>query len=472
LIQAPVVAGLLPKLHLGQHTPRAVLFAGPTYGGLSLPETSIDQAFGQLTLLLGHLKLGDEIGDLIRSFATHLQLHIGSKTPFSLLKFSLYEKWIDQPFWLTSLWSFLNRANASLDIENHWLPTLARASDQMLMDLVLQLNFDHSQLRQLNACRLYLQVLTVSDISTADGCHLLPSACNGNRDDHRISKLQWPNSVRPTNWSAWNKLLQHIGTGDRLSTPLGQWLADPHQQWSWFFNPATGSLFRKDLESSQWFSYTLHPTTSVTRWSVTRFGDPVLCKPPVMILHPTTVKVHHNVILSSHSFHTFPVHNVPISTSLWQQKEISLVFENTPIAYQHIIGHRPPTTVECDQITEEIKYNALLACSDGAFCPISKNSSHSWVFASEVSHEVATGAGPDHAIPNILLSYRSELGGRLAVLYIIYKVCIYYGITEGKAVIYCNNKSALSAAFNNSVPTLSSYTAPDHDLIELCHHIL
>jgi hypothetical protein len=193
-------------------------------------------------LLLGHLKLGDEIGDLIRSFATHLQLHIGSKTPFSLLKFSLYEKWIDQPFWLTTLWSFLNRANASLDIENHWLPTLARASNQMLMDLALQLTFNYSQLRQLNACRLYLQVLTVSDISTADGCYLLPSACNGNKEEHRISKLQWPNSVRPTNWSAWNRLLQHIGTGDRLSTPLGQWLVDPHQQWSWFFAPAIGSL--------------------------------------------------------------------------------------------------------------------------------------------------------------------------------------------------------------------------------------
>jgi hypothetical protein len=93
LIQALVLAaGLLPKLHLNRHTPRAVLFARPTYGGLSLLETSIDQGFGQLMLLLGHLKLGDEIGDLIRSFATHLQLHIGSKTPFSLLKFSLYKK--------------------------------------------------------------------------------------------------------------------------------------------------------------------------------------------------------------------------------------------------------------------------------------------------------------------------------------------------------------------------------------------
>jgi len=192
----------------------------------------------------------------------------------------------------------------------------------------------------------------VSDILTADGRYLLPNACNGNKGEHRISKLQWPNSICPTNWSAWNRLLQHIGTGDRLSTLLGQWLMEPHQQWSWFFAPATSSLFRKDLESSQWFSYTVRPTISITRWSVMRFGDPVPCKPPDMILHPTTIKDCHNAILSSHSVHPFPVHHVPTSTSLCQQTEISPVFENTPIAYQHIIGHRPSTTAECDQIAE------------------------------------------------------------------------------------------------------------------------
>ncbi len=64
-IQAPALAGLLPKLHLNRHTPRAVLFAGPRYGGLSLPETYIDQGFGQLQLAFGHLKLDDENGQLI-----------------------------------------------------------------------------------------------------------------------------------------------------------------------------------------------------------------------------------------------------------------------------------------------------------------------------------------------------------------------------------------------------------------------
>lgn len=47
-IQAPVLEAILPKLHLNRHTPRAVLFAGPRYGGISLPETYTDLGQGHL----------------------------------------------------------------------------------------------------------------------------------------------------------------------------------------------------------------------------------------------------------------------------------------------------------------------------------------------------------------------------------------------------------------------------------------
>jgi hypothetical protein len=77
-IQAPALAALLPKLHLNRHSPRVVLFAGPTYGGLSLPDLYDDQGLGQLLLLIGHVKLEDENGKLILSLLSHTKLHIGS----------------------------------------------------------------------------------------------------------------------------------------------------------------------------------------------------------------------------------------------------------------------------------------------------------------------------------------------------------------------------------------------------------
>jgi len=56
-IQDPALEALLPKLHLNRHTPRAVLFGGPRYGGIDLPELYTDQGFGQLKFFDVHLKL-------------------------------------------------------------------------------------------------------------------------------------------------------------------------------------------------------------------------------------------------------------------------------------------------------------------------------------------------------------------------------------------------------------------------------
>jgi hypothetical protein len=115
-IQAPALAALLPKLQLNRHSPRAVLFSGPRYGGLSLPNLYDDQGLGQLCLLSSHLKLGDDTGAFILSTLSHLQLRIGSDRPFFSLKFSLYER-ILEANWLTSIWAYVNLTNITVDIE-------------------------------------------------------------------------------------------------------------------------------------------------------------------------------------------------------------------------------------------------------------------------------------------------------------------------------------------------------------------
>jgi len=56
---------LKPYLDLNCHTPRAVLFGSLCYEGLNLPELYSDQGIGQPKWLVGHLKLQDEVGQMI-----------------------------------------------------------------------------------------------------------------------------------------------------------------------------------------------------------------------------------------------------------------------------------------------------------------------------------------------------------------------------------------------------------------------
>jgi hypothetical protein len=60
-------------------------------------------------------------------------------------------------------------------------------------------------MRTLNRCRLFLQVITISDISSADGLYILPTVKEGTKLNTKISKLEWTNQENPSkaDWIIW-----------------------------------------------------------------------------------------------------------------------------------------------------------------------------------------------------------------------------------------------------------------------------
>jgi hypothetical protein len=64
-------------------------------------------------------------------------------------------------------------------VEKHWIPKLPREHDVFLMEIFQMHNFSSNQLRYLNHCRLFLQVITLSDITSADGQQILSNAMQG-----------------------------------------------------------------------------------------------------------------------------------------------------------------------------------------------------------------------------------------------------------------------------------------------------
>lgn len=72
-----------------------------------------------------------------------------------------------------------------------------------------------------------------------------------------------------------------------------------------------------------------------------------------------------------------------------------------------------------------------------------------------------------------MTSYRSELGGLLAVLYIIYRVCSAYDIQAGKVKYYCDNKGVIQNVFHPPCqPSITSFLATDSDLVYTARSLL
>ena len=122
----------------------------------------------------------DEVGDLILIAISHLQIHIGSGTPFFALPYPTYAKWIDHT-WLSSIWKHTHQLAITVEVERHWTTHRARENDVFLMDEFLKYNFSSQQLKQINTCRIFLQVILLSDITTADGKTILPTIRRGSK---------------------------------------------------------------------------------------------------------------------------------------------------------------------------------------------------------------------------------------------------------------------------------------------------
>jgi len=475
-IQAPVLEAILPKMHLNRHTLHAILFAGPRYGGIEFPDKYTDMGHGQLRYFLGHLKLGDEVGKLLLALVNHTQLQVGSHTPFFKLPYPSFTKLIDHT-WVTSIWKFTHQAQLTVEVEHQWVPSLARQQDAALMDVALQLNFSTPQLVMINMCCLHLQVLTISDVTTARGTDIIPSALKGEIDNQRDSSLfcpKVPPRPPPHFWPLWGAFLHALCHGTRLIKSLGSWQLKPHQQWRWY----TGThniVYYRDPVTGLWSSYVAQqPSGRRTRaktliYQLGECSDP----PDEEGLVPVSITYkREGFFTKENSANSFPHHLPAQPCNLWSNENVPVAFEGVPPFYQHLL-HQPPTEEQCQDIANELENDALVACSDGAYDKNKSVASHGWVIASGlVETELAGGSVPVDGHPDLLSSYRAELSGIVALLYIIYCICQHYSITSGKVKLYCDNKGALRNFFAPIPSGITPYLTADHDLIELAHHLI
>ena len=112
--------------------------------------------------------------------------------------------------------------------------------------------FRKGEITTINCCRLHLQALFLSDITTGEGDKVTTRAMSGIQNRYRISSWVWPYQPRPLRkeWVVWQKTItllvtNGVSTSRKLQQPLGKWTTDPHQCFIWFYSPSQNSVYRK-----------------------------------------------------------------------------------------------------------------------------------------------------------------------------------------------------------------------------------
>ncbi|WP_317202409.1 hypothetical protein, partial [Janthinobacterium sp.] len=138
------------------------------------------------------------------------------------------------PTWLTHNWNFLSDNCMGIEDSVSELE-LQRENDQYLIRTFQQAGFKGVILKRLNVCRLFLKVVTVSDISTGCGRYISTPGWKGEVDFTRAERYDWPYQGEPCarDWDFWrNALLKALCSRQRvLQRRLGRWLSTAVARW-------------------------------------------------------------------------------------------------------------------------------------------------------------------------------------------------------------------------------------------------
>jgi hypothetical protein len=109
--------------------------------------------------------------------------------------------------WLPSLCEFLADSD---DIANTYTVRIRRVYHRILMEDALTGNFTDSEMRNINRCRVVLQIECLSDVCTADGLTTDPGLQAQPPTVASQSTIKWPLQAIPgsRSWATWRRFLK------------------------------------------------------------------------------------------------------------------------------------------------------------------------------------------------------------------------------------------------------------------------
>ena len=159
-----------------------------------------------------------------------------SISPLICRPFSILER-PDAPYRIFNLngWhlcSFFVSISTSIQLDDPCVPQPQRENDQYIMDIIFRsAQFKPVEIRKLNYCRLYMNVVTLADITKPNGLNLDPCLSKGNLS-LLSSSTRWHtvNQDRPLEkeWRLWqSENAIWSNPQGHLLLPLGVWLCPP-----------------------------------------------------------------------------------------------------------------------------------------------------------------------------------------------------------------------------------------------------
>ena len=431
---------IFSKCGYNRHTKRAILYGPKSLGGARFYHLLTLQGMGQLFGFLKHWRAPNtQPGTLVRIALAWTQLNAGTGT--SILTDVQTPLPHCESKWFKALRSFLHSIDVSLELDDSYVLPLQRENDFYLMDrIITEGTFTDSQLTLINYCRLYLQAITLSDITTLNGSrldkHKLKGKWSSYSSTSTIHKVvqQRPNESA---WSQWRKACKMFTTNGKLHTPLGRWIvpeSTSRTQWPAYYSSREDQFYIRT--HSHFLCYYLNYDNSIDSSS----SDTTSTLPNDSV--PVDYQEHPNSIRML----SLTVRHIPISAAPVIPNFLDFLDALSP--WEKELFHTVDMRCDIYEVMELLRQCNFRAASNGS---VHKNQSAAFGWVLSVNgHRLVYCSGPVYGYKPT--SYRAEGYGLLSFLRFLLKAIEFTGSTVQGGLSGCDNISLVNNVTNTENP--------------------
>lgn len=314
-----------------------------------------------------------------------------------------------------------------------------------------------STLSILNKVRLYLRVVTVSDLMSADGKYFDINTICGNRNtchpNPSYYRYCWPKIPEPTQiekevWYQYlcTSLNISIGALTRSSSQEVTWKEAALSHARWLYSPRHDSIYQY-CGSEKWIRWepaAMPPSSRPTTRSMTT-PYAIKCNVHIRPEDSILISVHQRGIYThiAASSHAVVGEASSTSTPLQQQEPDELQGQSRECHFMYnLLLQQGVILTDGSSDKGKATYAVVVQPPDLKSSLETMDHDSFIYFAGQV-----TGTKED------IHSYRAELTGILATIEYTNTLCRTHSLASGLCTVYCDNKGALIAAFGHKRPT-------------------
>ncbi len=155
--------------------------------------------------------------------------------------------------------------------------------DQVIMDgVIFSHNLAFREVNSINRYRGALEIIFLSDITTAEGRYLKHFIFG---PGGKTSQLHYKFPREQPTREDWDQLINFwhsfATTGGKLNVPLGRWSNKTHWKWKWFYNQGKDELYHIDGKTIIYYKCKTgwRQTRSTTSYKLAKMKKPLLNSP-------------------------------------------------------------------------------------------------------------------------------------------------------------------------------------------------